>query len=47
MIQPANLNSMHLAEAQQPLLKGAVFTGARQVLQIVFAVRIPGGLTPP
>ncbi|MBI4781917.1 MAG: hypothetical protein HY785_11450 [Oscillatoriophycideae cyanobacterium NC_groundwater_1537_Pr4_S-0.65um_50_18] len=47
MIQPENSNSLHLAEAQQPLLKGALFTGAQQVLQIIFAVRIPGGLTPP
>ncbi|MBD3886716.1 hypothetical protein IFO70_34235 [Phormidium tenue FACHB-886] len=47
MIQPGLPNLRHSAQIQQPLLKGKIWVAAEPMLQIVFAVRVPGGLTPP
>jgi hypothetical protein len=41
------LKSIQLDQIQQPLLKNALLLKTELVVQCIYAVRIPGGLTPP
>lgn len=47
MFEQNNNRSILLMCAQCVLLKGTLLIQLKQLLQLVAAVRIPGGLTPP